>query len=455
MNPEFQRNLWLELSPNRLIFMPVVLGLFFLAAVLISPIDLQWTALSGTAEVIFFIVAILWGTRSAAAAIPEEIRERTWDFQRLSALAPWTMVWGKLFGATAYQWYGASICLAAIWAAHTFGGVGEGRLILVVLAAMVMTALAGQAISLLASLIGLRRGYATSRFEVFAYQLIGLIAAVVLDSAWGAVGLGDSLAFGLGSAEIRDVIWFGHTYVSADFVFISVLVGIVWALIGCHQMMRSALRVQNGPLIWSAFVTFVMVYAAGFISGDQSIFEWWDNQRILLVFAIAVAFTYVMAVIEPKEIVEFRWLRTQLSEGKYFRVFRRLPSWALSLLFAAQALLALTIIGHEAIWDMASAEVNLVALFGFLVRDVGIFMFFASGNRAMRGDFGALVTLVILYGVLPIIFGQIISDDAIALFVPMTDELTLMSIVSAFLQAGVVWFLTARQFSAQISGNPS
>ena len=39
MNPEFQRNLWLELTPRRMILMTVLLGLAFFAAALTSGKD--------------------------------------------------------------------------------------------------------------------------------------------------------------------------------------------------------------------------------------------------------------------------------------------------------------------------------------------------------------------------------------------------------------------------------
>ena len=49
-----------------------------------------------------------------ASAIIGEIRERTWDGQRLSSLGAGTMMWGKLFGSTIFNWFGGAICLAVI-----------------------------------------------------------------------------------------------------------------------------------------------------------------------------------------------------------------------------------------------------------------------------------------------------------------------------------------------------
>ena len=103
MNPELQRNLWLEASPRRTAWAGVaVLGVY--AAVYLSsdgggPALLR--ALGGAGAFIFFAAALVWGVRLAGQSVASEIGERTWDFQRLSALDPWAMTWGKLFGGTA------------------------------------------------------------------------------------------------------------------------------------------------------------------------------------------------------------------------------------------------------------------------------------------------------------------------------------------------------------------
>src|SRR5262249_49910404 len=98
MNPELQRNLWLEASPFRLTLI-AGLVLLALAAVSVAPRGLGST--SGVALGLYWFFAVLWGTRSAALSVVAEIRERTWDSQKLSSIGPWEMVWGKLFGATA------------------------------------------------------------------------------------------------------------------------------------------------------------------------------------------------------------------------------------------------------------------------------------------------------------------------------------------------------------------
>jgi pimeloyl-ACP methyl ester carboxylesterase len=68
---------------------------------------------AGIIVLLFGVLTILWGTRLAANSILDEMADKTWDWQRLSILSPWTMTWGKLFGATAFAWYGGLVRPAA------------------------------------------------------------------------------------------------------------------------------------------------------------------------------------------------------------------------------------------------------------------------------------------------------------------------------------------------------
>src|SRR5262249_32005097 len=121
MNPELMRNLWLELSPRRLTLMFGVLALLFATAALGGG---NIKSPATVAEAMFILIVILWDTRKAADAVIGEIRDRTWDGQRLSAIPAWSMVWGKLFGSTSYVWAGGAFCIA-ILVVNSFVEKGE------------------------------------------------------------------------------------------------------------------------------------------------------------------------------------------------------------------------------------------------------------------------------------------------------------------------------------------
>ncbi len=84
LNPEFRRNLWLELTPHRLIAMPVILFAIFVLSALIEETSKNWGLRSASISA-FYAIVYLWGTRRAAATQADEVRARTWDAQRMSA----------------------------------------------------------------------------------------------------------------------------------------------------------------------------------------------------------------------------------------------------------------------------------------------------------------------------------------------------------------------------------
>ena len=83
----------------------------------------RYAARGLTPVVVFAIIGALlvgaWGSFAVVGSINSEISERTWDQQRLSALSPWQMAWGKLLGSSIYPWFGGAICAAVACAAAT------------------------------------------------------------------------------------------------------------------------------------------------------------------------------------------------------------------------------------------------------------------------------------------------------------------------------------------------
>ena len=63
MNPELVRNLWLEITPQRLVATPAVLGLIFAVAFTAAGTD----ALRTTAWWMGLGLGVIWGARQAAA----------------------------------------------------------------------------------------------------------------------------------------------------------------------------------------------------------------------------------------------------------------------------------------------------------------------------------------------------------------------------------------------------
>ncbi|HEY7609396.1 MAG TPA: hypothetical protein VIF14_09205, partial [Alphaproteobacteria bacterium] len=122
-NPEFTRNLWLQFSSTRVLVASLLTGLLLVSAVaadvaLTSRRAFTPEITAYVARWLAIVILLFWAGRQAAGAVLREIRGRTWDAQRLSTLHPWSMAWGKLFGATSLAWTIALLCAAAYLAAE-------------------------------------------------------------------------------------------------------------------------------------------------------------------------------------------------------------------------------------------------------------------------------------------------------------------------------------------------
>lgn len=435
MNPEFVRNVWLEMTPRRMAIMAVLLGLALLAAVQSSSreIDAEWVD-----RTLFYLIVLLWGTRNAALSVVGEIRDRTWDSQRLSAIGPATMTVGKLFGSTIYNWFGGAICLAAIFADRaTSQDAGSAALEcfrLIALGALAQTA------SLLASLIAIRRRQgAHSRLDIFIYQVIGLAAAGAFQMVWG---MANSPVRAL---KLETIAWWGGDYSSSPFLLVSLAVFVCWMFVACYRQMRVELQVVNGPLVWLIFALFLAFYVAGF---KPHIPEMADTMspRLLLAAAVFGGLTYVSVLLEPKDRVLYRWLRAAWNGHNFSGVFARIQGWMTSYVLFILSAICLLVLSFK--WSGEPHTTDILAVAGFLTRDVGIVLWFAAGPARRRGDWAAVFTLVAIYFLVPAVIGGV-SKDLVSLFRPDPEGSAGISAVAAWAESIAIWALALYRFLAE------
>lgn len=429
MNPEFQRNVWIELTPRRLILMVVLLTLAFFAAAIAG--GTEYT-LANTAQLLFYAIVVVWGSRNAALAVVGEIRDRTWDLQLLSSITPGAMMWGKLFGSTIYNWFGGLICLAVMLtqkASHD--GVPAALIDLVYYVAI---GVISQAAAFLASLVAVRRRQSHSRLDIFVYQTIGLLAGVAVYTIW-------SIADPAGSFLLRKVAgdtvtWWGRVLDRRGFLLLSLAVFTAWTLLGCYREMRLELKVQNGTLVWLAWLVFIGLYVAGFdawLTNDQTV-AGWDAValRLALAGATFTALTYLMVFLEPKDRVHFRWLGSQISSGRIGAFWSGLQAWMMSYFAAVLCTVALLVWLHNNRPDIVEQPMLIAAAAGFLTRDVLIFVFMRSLPGRRRGDFAALGILFALYVLAPAIINGLGIKNLLMLFYPFPTSPVWMGPVVAW-----------------------
>jgi len=442
MNPEFQRNLWLELAPRRMVMMAVVLALVFFAVALMEGAT---NGPSETARWLYYVIVVIWGTRNAALSVVGEIRERTWDGQRLSSLNAGTMTWGKLFGSTIYTWFGGAICLAVILA-DLLGNRGP-LVTLIELVYFVGIGVIAQAASLLASLVAAGRRQTQTQFVVFLYQATGIAAAVAVYLIWGiADPAGSILAH---KAPVDFIIWWGRAFDARGFLLLSLAIFTGWTLIACYRQMRLELKMRNGPLVWLVFLVFIGLYMAGFdgwLSSNPTYAHLGTAaHRLLLSGTTFAALAYTMVFLEKKDRVRYRWLAGAFSRLRLGSVLGGLQGWMMS--YFATLIVGLVLLVWLGQVSPGPDQAVLGATMGFLTRDMAIFVLANAMARRGNGDFAAVAILLALYALLPAIVSGMKFDAGLVLFSARASDPVWLSPLVAWTEALLAVAVTATKLA--------
>ncbi|MGE0154065.1 MAG: hypothetical protein AB7R90_15730 [Reyranellaceae bacterium] len=438
MNPEFRRNLWLELTPARLgVSVLAVVSLLALAGVR----DRSAIALSSASEIIFAVAVFFWGGRLAADAVLQEIADRTWDSQRMSALTPWQMSWGKLFGAPVCAWVAAIPALAVMAA---IDGVAQA-------ATYVLLGVLCHAIALALSLQSIRKGRQHGRIKTLFFQFVALL--VVLPFAYALIWLDRW-------TERETIYWFALALPIQAFALVSALLFSAWAVLAVYRQMRLELQKPTGPTAWLAFLAFLLLYQTGLVYGGtqyvrQALNEFAGPQALeggplslalVLAGMLLSALVYLAIFTEPKSMIGLRQLGDAWRRGEWRRFWLHTPRWALTLSFAAVATaLVVLLVELPAAAKGSEADLDRVAIaaFLFLLRNVGIVLLCNFMARSERGDMAAIVVLIVLSVIAPMIFGNV-SPAVAALFWPPLEGGWAMSLVPVGAQLVLVGGLLAR-----------
>ncbi len=426
-NPELLRNWWLEMTPQRLVGMPLALvGVFALEYMVINENALETVRV--TAIFLYFVLTVFWGTRLAGEAIINEVRDRTWNTQRMTAIDPWSMTWGKLFGSTVFSWYGAVICLL-VYAAIDVRNSGLTTLKIVL--ASLTVAVFYQAVAMLVSMFAIERKATRKRAVSTAFTVIGLLLL------WPFL----NLIFRDSVSDTWEIQWFGSSWQPLDFALWSLLAFSAWSIVGLYRKMRVELQFQSRPLVWIAFNVFCVGYGAGLL--DTLPFENVQSYtaRLYVAFFTVLALSYIALFIETKNLVAIRRLLVALQARQLPIALQNTSAWMASipvllllLLLAVmnvqeQEFIADVLIGHT-----YSGKLLVVALFVFLLRDMALVIFLHLGAKAQRADATAIVYLLMLYWLVPSLAAAMGLPMVVAIFVPLAPESPVITIGSGIVQ---------------------
>ena len=452
MNPEFERNLWLEATPRRLTGLSVALGLIFAGAWLVARADrhMLQVAMAFVGMAVFAACGVIWAARAAGGSVLEEIRARTWDFQRLSALTPWAMTWGKLFGAGSLAWLGAAAGLTIGGAA--LSGLGDPHDVGLLVLGLIALALFLQACAMGAALVGVRKARAEGRMATGGAVLLGVVGGLILLG-----GLANHLPVrgqswtggGLDLFNHHPVSFYGALLPGLDFASLSLCLFAGWALIGAWRLMRLELQAHNSPWIWLAFLIFVAAWRAGLAPVEGGL-----PAQVLTAGAVFAALAYAAAFVEPVDPLRLRRFAAAAADGDLSRMAALAPAAAFPLALALACGLAAMVIPRPVFAD-TPLPTSVVAVMVFVVRDLAVIAIFRYGPRPGRGDLSAVIALELLYGVGGNIDRTLGQGLGVNLFTPLGSFAPLAALVSGVVQAAAAGVIAGQVVLAPPARRPA
>lgn len=394
LNPEFKRYFLLEMTPFRWVIMPVSLAVIFVCV----SIGAQALGLSGAdhaqvmqraATLLYFFMGWIWATRSVARSVLREVREGTWDMQRMSGIGPWRMVWGKIFGATLFPWYGVLICLGVVFyysfdlpageaAAGAMGqslvGVlmeisqqlsadsGPVSQILVFLGCMLIA----HFVSFNIALIWIQKDRSGQGVRYISCVFLGICAALAflmlhvhliaaiksafatLPGASASPELASSVAQALQSQGGGQLL--GYNVLDPEFRLLALVFFVFWGAMGAYRLMRQEMQYRIWPWGWTAFIITLIGYLyllAWLPIGFGQLTNLFNTTHLVFWIAYIVASFgfWISLFLEPKDMVRYYWLGEALRGRKWALATSLMPAWILPLIFVL--LVTLGMMAHQ------------------------------------------------------------------------------------------------------------
>lgn len=426
MNPELQRNVWLEYSLQRLLTLATVLGVFFYFIYLVShEVGMQ---LNIIAKICFVFFTMAWGVRQVSDAFIEEVRQHTWDWQRMSPISPWSLLWGKWLGSTLYSWYGAVLSLCMIYASSSLTPVAQ----LLETLALVLCAIIAQGISLLLCLQMFKRNRSLMRFHSHLSHLSGLLVGLFL------------ILLVLSGQNMKFEYWYSIPANNHVFLLTSIIIFCFWVVLGTQRLISSELQIKNGSLAWLSFIIFILFYVGGCM---PTAFNG-------LSFCIAIGMSYLMLILEGAKPMLLQQIQQDFSLHQWKVFFQKIPCWLVSLPIIIIYAVITMLTEQEITMFNLQEHIHLfyIALILFFIRDVLIVSLIQSRHEGKRKDASIILYFIMLYTLMPTIAAVLGSKQILAIFVPLP---TFISIIAAMLQIMFCLFFLWQHIHLNATTKPS
>ena len=474
-NPEFQRNLWLEITPHRLVLTPLILGAVYYL-ILFSD-DHNESSLLLT-SLWFFLATGLWGVYQAENSVVIETQNKTWPLQRLTSIKPWSMTWGKLFGSILFSWY------AGLWSLLAFAltwlltpeiflfshpdkkwilmshGIGPAILFL---AGVILWF---QAWGFLMGMYHLQNKTSKSRRRSGLATVVSLLLLLRI--------MGSSLHHVGGSYDSH---WYQWDFDPFWFWLTSLYIFLGWIMTGIYMQMRRELQVSNPPWIWAAFMIFLAVYIMGFLQGKGDTpandpILW--VSRLFVGWLVMTGLTYLILWWERADGVDIHRLFHLWNVSRFRDALYEIPRWLVGSILAwavavglimFQALYGENPFSFQPIIEVLSGVKTessdafniygfITALMFFLMRDIALLLYFYFSEKPQRALATALVYWIVLYLLIPPLLGVVWMHALNPMFRPDGSVNFVYAVLPPLIQAGLMWTFTIRRWRTRF-GSPA
>lgn len=431
---EFKKNLWLYFSKPSFIGILVV---YFLAIFLTTSLSDDSTSsnIYSISIGFFIVITSLWGSFSLSNALVSELRNRTWVYQKMSAISAMDMSFGKLFGPTAMHWLAGLVFLsiATLMSLST----RNQDLSLISLFQLLLATIFLHASSLVLSLLVVRQKQdSTDTSNLNGRPLILIIFFLVLR--------GVAMAY---KTDMSDFTWYGLSINSNLFDTLSLIVFTIWAVLGVYRNMREELQYQNLPHYWVAFNVFVVLYFSGLVFRDfqEGVYTVF-NGLFAFAFGMHILLTVLTLFLEPINFMDYLKFFKNWGEKSWEKIYASTPLWVFSAAFSFVLCLVLSLqllvdkslnFGKE---EHYSFLYPLVA-FMFLLKSLLVNLYLHL-KQTKKANFVWFLYLALWYGLLPSTIGGLFSGNALFVFYPAN---VVLSGIASILYVGIMLWLIRKE----------
>lgn len=336
-NPEFQRQLWLNWRPSLMVWSLCLSALILALPLALAAPDRRAASLGMTALAGLWLAAVGYGSVLAGRSLREEASQNTWDWQRLSALSPWQMGWGKLLGAAVPAWlYALWFALVMLFVSATWpqvARIGGLRLGLHAVALAALWGLGVQAWAMNSVLVawGQQARPADSRQAQWLPLLLVWMSASLLVRGYAIFT----------SGKASSVLWWGMDIGYLGAAYLSGAFLLALGLLALWRLLCMRLDVRTLPWAWPLGLAACGFFTAGAVAGDADLKGAGPDAFAGATFLFAAAGTVLIALMQMDgHLRDWRQAQWAASRGRWRQALQALPLWPVSWLLALAASVA-------------------------------------------------------------------------------------------------------------------